>query len=138
MANTTISTASRNAAADALVDLLDGGASNGYIEIRDGTQPADPDTAATGTLLATCNCSDPAFGDAASGTATANAISDDTDADASGTATWFRAYDSNGTAVIDGDVSGTGGGGDLELDNTSIVAGGTVSVTSWTITMPGS
>ena len=40
------------------------------------------------------------------------------------------------TAVIDGNITGTGGGGDMELDDTSIVSGGVISVTSWTITMP--
>lgn len=132
---TTISTAARNAAADGVVDLLDGGAAAGYIEIRDGVQPATPNDAATGTLLATLPLSDPAFGPAATGTATANAITDDSSADASGTATWFRAYDSNGVAVIDGSA-GTAAT-DLILDDAAIVAGGVVAINSWTITMPG-
>lgn len=134
---TRISTGARNAAADAVTTLLDAGAAAGYIEIREGTQPADPQTAASGTLLGTLPLSDPAFGAAATGTATANTITDDSDADASGTAGWFRAYDSDANAVIDGSITGTGGGGDLELDDTNIVAGGVISVDSWTITMPG-
>lgn len=142
MANTTISNAAALAACDAVVDLIDGGASNGYIEIRTGSQPANPDAAATGTLLATLNCSDPAFGDAADdtpgGKATANAITDDSSADATGTAAWFRAYDSDATAIIDGDVTATGGGGDMELNTVSIESGATVEVTSWTVTMPES
>ena len=132
---TTISTAARNAAADGVVGLLDGGAGAGYIEVRDGTQPATPNDAATGTLLATLTLSDPAFGAAATGTATANAITDDTSADASGTATWFRGYDSTGVAVIDGSA-GTSGT-DLILDDAAIVAGGVVAINSWTVTMPG-
>lgn len=139
MANTDISQAAAQAACNAIVDLIDGGPAAGYIEIRDGTKPANPDAAATGTLLATLTCSDPAFGNATlagPSVATANAITDDTNADASGTATWFRAYDSVGTAVIDGDVTATSGGGDLELDDTAIVLGGTVSITSWTVSMP--
>lgn len=134
---TRISTDARNAAADAVVDLLDAGAGAGYIEIRTGTQPATPNTAASGTLLGTLPLSDPAFGNAATGTATAGAITSDTDADASGTAGWFRGYDSNNNAVIDGSITGTGGGGDMELDDTAIVAGGTIAVTGWTVTMPG-
>ena len=135
---TRISTAARNAAADSVVDLLDGGAGAGYIEIRTGSQPATPNDAATGTLLATLTLSDPAFGTASSGTATASAITDDTSADATGTAGWFRGYTSAGTAVIDGNITATGGGGNMELNSVSIVAGGLVEVTSWTITMPGS
>ena len=132
---TRISVAARNAAADGVVDLLDGGAGAGKIEIRDGTQPANPGTAASGTLLATLTLSDPAFGAATGGVATANAITDDTNAAASGTATWFRAYDGSDVAVIDGSAGETGT--DLILDDAAIVAGGTVSISSWTVSMPG-
>lgn len=134
---TRIATSARNAAADAVVDLLDAGSGAGYIEIRTGTQPATPATSASGTLLATLTLSDPAFGAASSGTATAATITGDSSADATGTAGWFRAYDSTGAAVIDGSVTATGGGGDMTLSSTSIVAGGTVDITSWTVTMPG-
>lgn len=132
---TRISTAARNAAVDGVVDLLDGGAGAGYIEIRTGSQPASVGTAATGTLLATLPLSDPAFGAASSGTATASAITDDTSADATGTAGWFRAYDSAGTGVIDGSITATGGGGDLTLNSTSVVTGGLVEVTAWTVSI---
>lgn len=140
MANTSISQASAAAALDAFADLLDAGAGAGYVEVRDGTQPASVEVAATGTLLGTCVLSDPAFGAAtvaSPSVATANAIADDTNADASGTASWFRAYDSNGVAVIDGDISTTAAGtGDMLLDDTAIVAGGTIAVNSWTLNMP--
>lgn len=129
-------TARKNAAANAVVDLLDAGAGAGYVEIRTGTQPATVDSAATGTLLGTLPLSDPAFGSATGGVATAGAITSDTNADASGTAGWFRAYDSNGTAVIDGSCSGSGGGGDMEFDDPAIVAGGTINISSWTYTQP--
>lgn len=137
---TRISTAGAAAACDALVDQLDLGAAAGYIEIREGAQPATVGTAATGVLLGTLGLSDPAFGPATNASpavATANAISDDTSADASGTAGWFRAYDSTGVAVIDGNITTTTDGtGDMLLDDTAIVAGGTISVTSWTVSHP--
>lgn len=135
---TRISTAAAKAACDAVVDSLDG-ASPGYIEIRTGSQPATVATAATGTLLGTLPLSNPAFGNATTASpsvATANAITSDTSADASGTAGWFRAYTSGGTGVIDGSV-GTSGA-DLNLDTTTVVAGGTIAVTSWTVSMPTS
>ena len=71
-----ISTNARNKACDSVVDLLDlgSGVSAGYIEIRTGSKPSNPATAATGTLLATLTFSNPAFGDAASGSATSNTI----------------------------------------------------------------
>ena len=133
---TRISIAAAQAACNAIVDLLDGGAGAGYIEIRTGAQPATVATAATGTLLGTLTCSDPAFGNASAASpsvATASAITSDTNADATGTAGWFRAYDSVGTAVIDGSITATGGGGDMTLDTVSIVAGGTIAITSWTV-----
>lgn len=136
---TRISQAAAAAAANAVVDLLDGGAGAGYIEIRVGAQPASPNAAATGTLLGTLTLSDPAFGNATTANpavATASAITSDTNADASGTAGWFRGYDSAGTAVIDGSITGTGGGGDMELDDVNIVAGGTIAISSWTVSMP--
>lgn len=133
---TRIATSARNAAAGAVVALLDAGSGPGVIEIRTGSQPANPDTAATGTLLATLTLADPAFGAPSGGTATAGTITSDTSADATGAAGWFRGLDSTGAAVIDGSVTAEGGGGDLELDTVDVIAGGAVTVTSWTITMP--
>lgn len=133
---TRISTASRNAAADAVTALLDAGSGPGYIELRTGTQPATGETAATGSVLATIEVGDPAFNAAVTGVSTANAIAV-ASGSAPGTAEWFRAYDSAGNGVIDGAVTATGGGGEMQLNSTTISSGVDVAVTSWTITMPG-
>jgi len=138
-ANMKISNAAAIAACDAVVDLLDGGAGAGKLQIYDGAQPAGPDTAVTTqTKLAELTLTDPAFGAAADddpgAKATAAAIADDAAADATGTAAWFRAVDSNGLAVIDGTVALAAA--DLILDSLSITAGQTVKVNSWTVTMP--
>lgn len=111
MAILRLATAARNAAADAVVDLLDVGTANpaAKLEIRDGTQPADPQTAATGTVLATVDLANPAAGGAASGQAVITDPAPVTGS-AAGVATWARFYDRNGTAVMDCDVTGTGGG----------------------------
>jgi hypothetical protein len=132
---TRIPTAVRNAACNAVVDLLDAGAGAATIEIRVGSQPASANDVATGTLLATLTCSDPAFGNAATGVATASAIAAVTGA-AAGDAGWFRAKDSTGATVIDGSVTATGGGGQLELNTVTISVGVNVEVTAWTVTMP--
>ena len=63
---------------------------------------------------------------------TLNAITQDSSANATGTATWFRLTTSGGTAVVDGNV-GTSGS-DLNLTTTSIVATQPVSCSSFTIT----
>lgn len=136
---TRISQAAAAAALDAVVDRLDADASPGFIEIRTGAQPATVATAASGTLLGTLTLSATAFGNAtvaSPSVATAAAITDDSSADATGTAGWFRAYDGAAVAIDDGDITATGGGGDMELDNINIVAGGVIAVSSWTISMP--
>jgi len=127
------------AAADAVVDLVDGGAGAGLLRIYDGSVPTDADTALSGnTLLAELTMSDPAFGNAADGgpggLATASAIGDETSAPATGTATFFRMVDSNALAVMQGAV-GTAGA-ELNLNSVSISTGVTVSVSSFTYTQP--
>lgn len=128
--STRLAVAARNAAADAISALI---GSSGFLDIYDGTQPTNPDTAlGAQVLLAHLPLSADAFGDASSGVSTANAIADDTSADATGTATWFSLTTSGGTRIIDGSV-GTSGA-NLNLNTTSIVSGATVSVTALTLT----
>lgn len=134
---TRIPTASQNAACDALVDRVDGGSGPGTIQIRSGSQPNTANDAATGTLLATITLNDPAFGSASSGVATLSvspALS--ATAAATGTAGWARVLDSTGATVMDGSVTATGGGGQIELATTSIVSAATVAITSGTVTQP--
>jgi len=133
-----LSTAARNAAADAVVDLVDAGAGAGVIEIRTGAAPSSANDADTGTLLATLTFSDPAFGAASSGQATASSITQDSSADATGTAGHFRVKDSNGNTVFQGSITTTGGGGVMQLVTTSITAGQPVQITSFTYTQPAS
>lgn len=129
------STAARNAAASAVVGLLDAGPAAGRIEIRSGTMPATPQTAATGTLLATVTLADPAAGAPATGAAT---IADPAAVTgvADGTATWARFLDSAGGVVMDCDVTATGGGGALTLSTVTISAGVTVDLGAITYTVP--
>lgn len=140
MASTRISNAAAIAACNAVVDRLDDGPAAGLLRIYTGAPPVNVEDAATGTLLAELTLSDPAFGNAAdsggSAQAAANSIASDLSADATGVAGWWRAVDSNGNGVIQGDVTAAGGGGDLQLDNTSIAAGQEVSISSWTVTQP--
>ncbi len=121
-----LSNVGANAAADAVVDLLD----NGYLRIYDGTQPADADTAITSqVLLAELRFNATAYGAAALGVAIANAFTSDPSANNTGTATWFRALKSDGTTVMfDGSV-GTSGA-NLNLNSVAISAGAAVSVSS--------
>lgn len=124
--NTTL----RNARLDEITTAVDAGAGAGLVRIYDGTRPATG--GAVTTLLAELTMSDPSFGAAAGGILTANGITDDSSANATGTATWFRLVDSDSNFVMDGDV-GTSGS-DLNLNTTSIQAGLPVSITSFIIT----
>lgn len=98
------------------------------LKIYSGTQPAGGGAETTVLAQLTCNAT---FAPAASsGVLTLNSVTADSSANATGTATWFRIYQSNGTTfVLDGDVSTTAAGtGDLQLDDTAIVLGGTVAL----------
>lgn len=130
-----LATAARNAVADAVVDLLDAGPAAATLKIYSGSQPATPGDAATGTLLATVTLADPAFGSAATGVATGTDPAA-VNASASGTAGWFRAADSTGAAVFDGDVTATGGGGVMTLSSTALTSGSPVDITALTVTAP--
>ena len=101
------------------------------LRIYDGSRPATGGTATT--LLAELTCNATFAPAASSGVLTLNAITADSSANATGTATWFRIVQSGGsTHVMDGNV-GTSGS-DMNLNSTSITAGGSVSITSATIT----
>ena len=129
--NPHFSNACVNAEADALATLLN----TGYLRIYDGTQPANADTAvSTQVLLAELRFGSTAFGSASAGVITANSITGDTSANASGTATWFRCLKSDGTtAVYDGSV-GTSTA-DLVMNSVSITSGAEVDVTALTVTV---
>ncbi len=131
-------------ACDGFVDSADTGTTNpgARILIYAGSIPADADAALGGaTLLATLNMTaTTAFGaavDAGPGAiSTAAAISPDTDADATGTAAFFRITDRDNLAICQGGV-GTSGE-QLNLNTVAIQINAEVSITSMTVTMPES
>lgn len=85
-------------------------------------------------LLAELAGSNPFFGDAANASpgalAAANPISDDTDADATGVAAFFRIVDRDGVARLQGSCSVTGGGGELQMPTLSLVQHQRVQITA--------
>lgn len=117
--------ATRNALAEKVRDLIDGGVAAGTIEFQ----------TSAGVEVATLTFSDPSFGSAASGVITAASITDDTDA-TGGTIAKAVFKDSAGTAVLTCSVTATDGGGDIELSAIIITAGQTVGLTSLTYTAP--
>ena len=122
----THATSVRNTLAESISTAVDAGTGNGVIEVQDSG----------GAVLGTVTFQAPAFAAATSGAIDANTpLTDETNA-TSGTAAQFKVKDSDGNLVYDGTITQTGNGGDLELDNTSITSGATISISSWTYTAP--
>lgn len=125
--NTRLSDTVANAEADALAGLLD----NGYLRLYSGIQPATANVpVSTQTLLAELRFGSPAFGPSSHGTISANSISPDNSANATGTATWFRCLMSDGTtAILDGSV-GTSGS-NINMNSNNIQQNAIVSISSF-------
>ena len=122
----------RNNRLDTIAALIDAGATGGLIRIYDGTRPA---TAGTVTLLlAEMEMGKPSFPAASDGTMSANAISSDPAANASGTASWFRVVDSNGVFVMDGDINSGSPIVDMAINSTSITVGIQIDVAGFILT----
>lgn len=126
-----LSTTVRNARLDAIETAI--GVSP-ILKIRTGAAPANCAAADSGTVLATMTLPSDWMAAAASGSKSLSGTWQDASADASGTAAHFRIYDSGGTTChIQGSITATGGGGDMELDNTNIAVGQQVTITTFTL-----
>lgn len=120
---------------NAMLDTFTAPAASGKLRIYAGSVPASADAALGGaTLLAELTLNATAFAAASGGVLTANAITSDASADATGTAAFFRIYDSAGTTSLAQGAVATSGA-ELNLNTTSIVAGAAVAVSSLTITI---
>lgn len=123
--NTQLADATVNAQASSLSTLCN----SGYIDIYDGTQPTNADTAIGAQVLGvTLTLNATAFGAPSGGVLTANAITSGTAA-ASITPTWARIYKSDHTTVVM-DVSASTSGANLTIG--AFTSGTTVSCSSFT------
>lgn len=121
----------RNAQLDA-VESTTGTA--GLFRIYTGSAPADCATAASGTKLVEITLPSDWMA-AASGGVKAKSGTWSVSASATGTAGYYRIYDSGGTTChVQGTVTATGGGGDLTLDNVSIASSQTVTISTFSLT----
>lgn len=118
---------------------FDGG--TGRINVYTGAQPATADTAASGTLLGTLTLSSDVFAAASARAIAINSVTSDTSADATGTAGYVRFYRTGDTAPgstgngttdrrLDLDITD-----DISIDNASIVAGGTIALSGYSLSL---
>ena len=110
------------------------------VKIYTGTQPATTLTAASGTLLSTLPMNATPFPASSSSgtsdgkaTATANAITSDTNAANTGTAGYFRVINGSSVVIFQGNCATSGA--DLNFNTTAITAGDTVAITSFLVTL---
>ena len=116
-----------------LLDGIDGVFNNGTLDIRTGAAPGAGNSA-TGTVLASIVLPADAFAPASGGTKSKSGTWQDLAANATGTAGYFRMTSADTLRVLEGTVTITGGGGDMQIDNTSIATNQQVTVTSFTLT----
>jgi hypothetical protein len=116
-------TAVRSALADKVDDLINTGGGTAKVRLR-----------ATTTTIVDFNLANPAFGNAASGVITLASVPIAATAGASGSVDNAQILDRGGSVVLSCSVTGSGGGGDIEVSNVSIANGQDCSLTSLTYT----
>lgn len=125
-----LSVAVRNARLDSVESTI---GTAPTLEIRTGAQPANCAAADSGTLLASMTLPSDWMNAASGGAKTIAGTWQDLSADATGTAAHFRVKQ-GATCGMQGNVTATGGGGDIELSSVSITAGQSVTITAFTLT----
>lgn len=122
----------RNARINAIETAIGGTA---VLKIRTGSPPTNISDADTGTVLATLTLPADYMAAASGGSAVKSGTWEDLTADNAGTAGHFRLYANDGTTQhMQGTITATSGGGDMEVDNTVFAAGQQFSVTAFTLT----
>jgi hypothetical protein len=119
----------RNTIVDAIITRLNAGTTDANADLVFQTSGGS-------TTLSTHAFADPPAGSASSGAVTFSAIGDATAA-ATGTAAQFIARNKDNTTIFSGTVTATSGGGDIEFNTVSWTSGGTVQISSLTLTVPG-
>lgn len=104
------------------------------LEIRTGAAPANTAAADSGTVLATITLPSDWMSAASGAVKSLLGTWQDASADATGTAAHFR-LKQGGTCHDQGTITATGGGGDMEVDNTSLASGQQFTVTSWALNL---
>lgn len=119
----------RNGMLDAVESVI---STKPFLNIYTGASPVNVGDAATGTLL--FNYELPSdWMNAASGGSKSKAGTWSGSSIGNGSATYFRIYTSGSVSSIQGTVSGSGLGGDMILDNVSIISPQIVTIQTFTL-----
>lgn len=125
-----LSNEAANAEVDAIAALLDGG----FLDLYSGSQPANANAGIGGaTLLASLQFGTPAFGAGVAGVATSNPLTEEDDALATGTATWYRCYKADHTSPVQDGSVGTSGA-NCNLTDVNIIQHAVVSLNGFILT----
>lgn len=129
-----LSTTLRNARLDVIETTIGASA---IMRMFTGAPPANVAAANSGTQLALLNLPSDYLAAAASGQKAKSGTWEDLSADAAGTLGHFRIYASDGTTChMQGTITATGGGGDMEVNNTVVAAAQPITVTAFTLNEP--
>jgi hypothetical protein len=127
-----LSVAVRNARLDAIETAI---GTAPYLDLRTGAQPADCAAADSGTELSHTQLPSDWMQAASSGSKQKSATAWSGTGAAPGTAGHFRIKDSTDTTChVQGSVTATGGGGQMELDNVVIAASQAITFSTFTLT----
>lgn len=127
-----LSTTVRNARLDSIETTV---GTSAVLRIRSGSPPANCGAADTGTVLASITCPSDWMAAASGGQKAKSGTWEDLSADNTGTAGHFRLYDSTATTChMQGTITATGGGGDMEVSSTGFTAGQSFTITTFTLT----
>ena len=129
-----LSVAVRNARLDQIETTIGASA---VMRMFSGAPPANVAAANTGTNIATLNLPADYMAAASSGAKAKSGTWEDLSADNAGTLGHFRIYASDGTTChMQGTITATGGGGDMEVNNTVVAAAQPITVTAFTLNEP--
>jgi hypothetical protein len=122
-------------------DVIESGIGvSAVLKLRSGAAPATCATADSGTVIATMALPSDWMAASASGIKALLGTWQDLAADAAnaGGSMHWRIYASDGTTChLQGTVTITGGGGEIQLDNLNIAAGQRIDITAFNITASG-
>lgn len=105
------------------------------LKMWSGSQPSACSDADSGTLIADLTLPADWMAAASGGSKALSGTWQDLSADNNGTIGHFRVYESTATTChMQGSVTVGGGGGDMTVDNTVVVAGQAINVVTFTLT----